>query len=153
MSKSQQGKRAQAKALQAELTPDLCGPWFHVSKDLIAEFTSDFDLDEYDDEYTWFSRSPDGGGHGGGCVLMAYVIEQPNDCKVFDAEEGDKLAKHNGEKLKGWWFRIHKSEVDKLMVVQVTGEADVAQHVQSFLQDPEYVEIKEIAVQKLDGAQ
>ncbi len=151
MSKSIKGDRQQANALQAELTPALRGPWFHVSKDSIAEFTSDFNQDEYDDEYTWFSRSPDGGGHAGGCVLMAYVIEQPDDCKVFDAAEGDKLGEHNGKKLKGWWFRIHKSEVEKLIIVQVTNEPDVAQHVQSFLHDPEYVEIKEIAVQKLDA--
>ena len=142
------GNRPAAQDAQAQsgVPAHLRGPWFHVSKNNIDCLSDSINYDEYDDEYTWFSRSPMGGGHAGGCVLLVYVVSEPNDKRVFAAACGDALGTENGSFLERWWLRVHKSEVDKLMVVAQFSEEKVEVQLPSFQQDPEYIAIRQASI-------
>jgi hypothetical protein len=144
MLRSLSGDRSTAQSLQIEaaVKEELAGPWFHNSKNNVTELSDEINTDEFDDEYTWFSRSPSGGGHSGGCILFIYIIATPADRSLHTAGHGDVLGKEAGLPLKNWWLRVHKTEVDKLMVVSRISQDRVAEHIAFFQQDLEYVAIR-----------
>ena len=57
------------------------------------------------------------------------------------------MGLENGKRLEDWWLAVHKSEVDKLMITASFVEADAPEALASFLEDEEYLAIRQAAIE------